>query len=248
MSVIDIKNIQIQCNIGPAGNAASPSPASPPPAARAGYPLRERPTGPCGRLLEKPVSFLAPALFGSDNVFCFLELILKITCVLKNRVTMGGGRKEAALAGPLRFAVRAGAKKASDSANRRGAPSVRLARAGASGQSGARFAPPQNARPRARARAQDTRESGSRRSGKRAPGRTERSGTKRDGGTTCRMLRDRTSAKRPRCSNAPLPPAGEAGRRPASAPAEAAGEALETPVTPRGPLPTLYVSGLSSRL
>ena len=71
-----------------------------------------------------------------------------------------GRRKETASAGPFRFAVRAGAKKAPDSANRRSAACIRLVRAGASGQSGARTAPARNARPRARAPARDTRELG----------------------------------------------------------------------------------------
>ena len=60
-----------------------------------------------------------------------------------------GGRK----GHPEAVYLRAGAKTAPDSANRRGAPCIRYARVGAPGQSGARFAPPRNARGRAQARA-----------------------------------------------------------------------------------------------
>ena len=65
---------------------------------------------------------------------------------------------------------------APDSANGWGAPCVRLARAGAPGQSGARFAPPRNARGRARAPARITRELGSRRQ----PAGGGANGTKRE--------------------------------------------------------------------
>ena len=79
------------------------------------------------------------------------------------------------------------------------APCVRFARASACGQSGARTAPARNARPRARAPAQDTRELGSRRPAGRR--REERNGVERNqmkkrhaGGRQTQLQQDRPAA------------------------------------------------------